>query len=143
MEALNTYEVTMMGGRAMTVQGKSRSAAKYAAFLEDDSSLHFGEFLRYVEAVHLLHRFRPSDLFGDPERFERMKEARGIPFAYIGEPVILHSPSRGDLRGIICGSNSSMNLDILFDGCTHAENCHPHYRLTYLDSKGKSIANFE
>lgn len=30
MEALNTYEVTMMGGRAMTVQGKSRSAAKYA-----------------------------------------------------------------------------------------------------------------
>ena len=142
MEALNTYEVTMMDGCTMTVQGKSRSAAKYAAFLEDDSSLHFGEFLRYVESVHLLHRFRPSDLFGDPERFERMKEDRGLPFAYMGEPVILHSPSRGDLRGIICGSNSSMNMDVLFEGCTHTENCHPHYRLTYLDSNMSPIATF-
>lgn len=127
----------------MVVQGKSRSAAKYAAFLEDDSPLDFGEFLRYVESVRLLHRFRPSDLFGNPEQFDRMKAARQIPFAYIGEPVILHSLSRGDLHGVICGSNSGMNLDILFDGNTHTENCHPHYRLTYLDRQNAVIAHYD
>ena len=95
---LNTYEVKIRGyNQPLAVQGHSAGAAKYAAYQRLDTCDSFFDFLSWVEAVRLLHRFRPSDLFGDPERFERMKERRGIPFAYIGQRVILHSGTRGDI----------------------------------------------
>lgn len=140
---LNTYEVKIRGyDQPLTVQGHSAGAAKYAAYQRLDTCDSFFDFLSWVEAVRLLHRFRPSDLFGDPERFERMKERRGIPFAYIGQRVILHSGTRGDIQGTICGANHSDNLDIVFDGTSWTENCHPHYQLDYLDGTGNVIAMF-
>lgn len=142
---LNTYEVTLKGGYgSKTVQARSHSGAKYAAYMDYDvtGGLGFLAYLRWVESVRLLHRFRRSDLLGDPERFERMKESRNLPFAFIGQRVVLHSGSRGDLSGIICGANHAHNLDVLFEGRTNTENCHPHYRLDYLDSAGQVIASF-
>ena len=78
---LNTYEVTLKGGYgSKTVQARSHSGAKYAAYMDYDvtGGLGFLAYLRWVESVRLLHRFRPSDLFGDPERFERMKRGGGL-----------------------------------------------------------------
>lgn len=142
---LNTYMVTLKGGYgSKTVQARSHSGAKYAAYLDYDvtGGLGFLEYVKWVESVHLLHKFRPSDLFGDPETFERMKTSRSLPFAHIGQEVVLHSSSRGDLRGIICGANHAHNLYVLFTGCTQTENCHPYYMLDYLDSNGQIIASF-
>uniref|UniRef100_UPI0006D24842 hypothetical protein n=1 Tax=Clostridium sp. NkU-1 TaxID=1095009 RepID=UPI0006D24842 len=71
-----------------------------------------------------------------------MKEYRNIPFAFMGMKVILKSGSRGNIKGTIGGSNDSMNLDICFDGTSHKENCHPHYKLVYLDNSGKVVAGY-
>ena len=71
-----------------------------------------------------------------------MNERRGIPLAYSGQRVILHSGTRGDIQGVICGANHSDNLDIVFDGASWTENCHPHYQLDYLDRAGNVIAMF-
>ena len=140
---LNTYEVKLKGyDEPLTVQGNSASSAKYATYLRLDTCASFKDFLSWVEAVRLLHRFRPSDLFGDPEQFERMKERRNIPFAYIGQRVILHSGKRGDIQGTICGANYSDNLNVVFDGTSWVENCHPHYQLDYLDCSGNMVAAF-
>jgi len=144
-EKLDTYLVTLREGYgSKTVQAHSHSAAKYAAYKDYDitGGMGFLEYLKRVESVRLLHRFRASDLFGDPETFERMKVSRNLPFAYIGQKVVLHSGSRGELRGIICGANHSHNLDVLFEGCIHTENCHPHYMLDYLDGNGQIIASY-
>lgn len=86
-------------------------------------------------------KFQPSDLFGDPIRFERLKQTRNIPFAYIGQKVVFHS-SGGDRIGIICGANSSSNLDILFDGTTWLANCHPHYMMDYYGADGEIVASY-
>ncbi len=88
------------------------------------------------------HKFRPTDLFGDIEKFERMKELRNITFAYMGMKVIFKSISRGLLKGIIVGSNDSLNLDICFDGTNFKENCHPHYNLIYLDNNEKVLMEY-
>ena len=102
---LNTYEVKIRGyNQPLAVQGHSAGAAKYAAYQRLDTCDSFFDFLSWVEAVRLLHRFRPSDLFGDPER--------------------------------------SDNLDVVFDGTSWTENCHPHYQLDYLDGTGNVIAMF-
>lgn len=141
---MNTYLVELYRYGTKAVQAKSRSAAKYAAYKDYDvtGGLGFLEYLRWVKSVRLLHRFRASDLYEDPELFERMKLARGIPFAYIGEKVVLHSQNRGDLTGVICGANDSYNLDVCFEGTTWTENCHPKYRLTYYNDAGEVVAEF-
>lgn len=141
---LNTYEVVLSRYGAKTVQAKSRAAAKYASFLDYDitGGLGFGAYLKWVESVRLLHKFRPSDLFGDERQFERMKEARGIPFAFMGQRVLLNSNSRGPIEGTLCGANRSQNLNVLFDGHTNLENCHPHYQMAYFDASGAIVADY-
>lgn len=144
-EGLNTYLVTLRGGYgSKTIQARSHSAAKYAAYVDYDvtGGLGFLQYLKWVESVRLLHRFKPSDLFGDPDTFERMKASRNLPFAYIGQKVVLHSKSRGDLCGIICGANHTHNLDVLFEGYSHTESCHPHYMMDYFNANGHIIASF-
>lgn len=141
---MNTYMITLSGyDRQATAYGEAPGKAKYNLYLElGDLFDSFNEFLRFVESIRLVHKFRPCDLFGDVEQFERMKEYRNIPFAFMGMKVILKSKSRGNIKGTIVGSNDSMNLDICFDGSCHKENCHPHYELIYLDNSGNVVAEF-
>lgn len=141
---MNTYLVELHRYGVKAVQAKSRSAAKYAAYKDYDvtGGLGFLEYLKYIKSVRLLHKFRPSDLYGDAERFERMKLSRNLPFAYIGQKVVLHSANRGDLTGVICGANDSHNLDVCFEGTTWTENCHPWYRLTYYNNTGEVVAEY-
>lgn len=141
---MNTYEVELYEYGVKTVVAKSKSAAKYAAYLDYDvtGGLGFGEYLKWVKSVRLVHKFRAADLFGDVQCFERVKEARSIPFAYMGQKVVLRSNQRGDLSGVIVGVNHAMNLDVVFDGTFHKESCHPHYRLTYYNKNNEPIASF-
>lgn len=126
------------------VQAKSRSAAKYAAYLDYDvtGGLGFKEYLKWIKSVRLVHKFRPSDLYGDVDQFERMKAARNIPFAFMGQKVVLSSQNRGEMVGTIVGANHTMNLDVVFDGTYHKENCHPHYRLTYYNHNNEPVARY-
>lgn len=141
---MNTYMITLSGyDRPATAYGETQGKAKYNFFLEvGDLFDSFAEFLQFVKSVRLIHKFKPSDLFGDTEQFERMKEYRNIPFAFMGMRVILKSGSRGNIKGTIVGSNDSMNLSICYDGTCHKENCHPHYELVYLDNSGNIVAEF-
>jgi len=141
---VNTYIVELHEYGQKTIQAKSRSAAKYAAYLDYDvtGGLGFGEYLKHIKSVRLVHKFRPADLFGDAEQFEQVKIARGIPFAFMGEKVVLSSKKRGDLIGTIVGANHAMNLDVVFEGTYHKENCHPHYRLTYYDKNNMPVARY-
>lgn len=141
---MNTYVITLSGyDRSATAYGETPGKAKYNFFLGvGDLFNSFAEFLRFVKSIRLVHKFRPCDLFGDTEQFGRMKEYRDIPYAFMGMRVILKSGSRGNIKGTIVGSNDSMNLDICFDGTCHKENCHPHYKLIYLDNSGNIEAEF-
>jgi len=141
---MNTYLITLSRyDRPVNACGETPGKAKYNTYLEmGDLFDRFAEFLRFVKNIKLIHKFKPCDLLGDIEQFERMKECRNIPFAFMGMKVILKSRSRGNIKGVIIGSNDSMNLDICFDGTCHKENCHPHYELIYLDNSGDIVAEF-
>ena len=100
---MNTYIVEVHEYGQKMVQAKSRSAAKYAAYLDYDvtGGLGFKEYLKWIKSVRLVHKFRPSDLYGDVDQFERMKAARNIPFAFMGQKVVLSSQNRGEMVGTI------------------------------------------
>jgi hypothetical protein len=136
--------ITLAGyERPASAYGETSGKAKYNLFLElGDLFDSFAEFLRFVSSVKIIHKFSPSDLFGDIQSFELMKEYRNIPFAFMGMKVILKSNNRGNLKGTIVGSNDSMNLNVCFDGTYCKENCHPHHELIYLDNSGKVIAEY-
>lgn len=141
----NTYAVSLKGGYGeKIVVAKSASAAKYEAYLDYDltGGLGFLEYLKWVEGVRLLHRFKPSDLFGDEKAFEIMKKSRQIPFAKMGGRVMLRSLADGNKMGTIVGAGIGYNLQVCFDGKTFAENCHPHHRLTYFGANGEVLAAY-
>lgn len=141
---MNTYSIVLSGygGIAVNCYGDTPSKAKYNCYLErGDVYETFQDFLRAVLSIRLIHKFKPSDLFGDIESFERMKNYRDIPFAFMGMKVNLKS-HRGLMNGIIVGANDSLNLDICFEGTCYKENCHPHYNLIYLDNQGKIIKEY-
>ena len=39
-------------------------------------------------------------------------------------------------KGVIVGGNCSANLDVLFDGRRHYNNCHPGYKMRIFNSNG-------
>lgn len=143
---MNTYLIRLKGYDdcpPITQFGDTPAKAKYNAFLEySDIYEGFKDFIKSVESIRLFHKFQVSDLFGDTERFERMKKSRNIPFAFMGMNVILKSKNRGNIKGVIVGANSGLNIDVCFDGTTHKENCHPHYEMIYLDNDGNVIAEY-
>jgi len=95
-DSMNTYVITLSGyDRTATAYGDTPGKAKYNFFLEaGDLFESFAKFLQFVKSIKLIHKFRPCDLFGDDEWFERMKKYRDIPFAFMGMKVILKSKSR-------------------------------------------------
>lgn len=76
--------------------------------------------------------------FGDVGMFDRMCLARGIAFAKQGMKVNVS----GEF-GTILGSNSSLNLDVLFDGKEYSVNCHPYWEITYYDDDGNIIMDYK
>jgi len=70
---------------------------------------------------------------------EQVRKARNIPFIKRGMRVkCLHSGRKGRIAGV----NSSMNLNIIFDGWKGSSNCHPHFKMRYLDDNGQVIQQF-
>lgn len=68
--------------------------------------------------------------------FRRTANYRDVPFAYIGQKVILGQKR----KGIIVGCNSSANFNVLITegrGKDLILNCHPNWALVYLDHDEK------
>jgi hypothetical protein len=85
--------------------------------------------------MHLLHKFKVSDLFTqDIQGAQRTFSYRGIEFAHIGMRIQVNGK-----MGTICGTNSSCNLDVCFDGNNFVTNCHPNYKTKYYDKAGSLI----
>jgi hypothetical protein len=118
--------------------GKTASAAKYACYREfsDAWDMTFLEFLKIIK-VHKVGTFKPSDLFGDSESFERVCKNRNIGFAYMGMRIEVSGK-----MGTIVGSNSSCNLNVCFDGTWWSEKCHPWWKTRYFDREGNVIAEY-
>jgi hypothetical protein len=62
-----------------------------------------------------------------------------MPFVKRGMKVYHYNNKR---FGVICGANSSGNLNIRFDGDNYSQNCHPHWEMAYYDKKGNIIESF-
>jgi hypothetical protein len=133
---MNTYAIERFG-HVSTGFGNTAGKAKYNAYLESESGYEFGDWLQTIESCKMVHKFRPSDLFGDIEQFNRIKQYRGIEFAYMGMHVEVDGKP-----GVIVGANDSCNLDICFDGEHWKSNCHPWWRVKYFDNKGNVVKKF-
>lgn len=134
---MNTYAIEFcdhMNTEVAATPGK----AKYQFYKghEIGDYLDFGDFVKQI-TCKCLHKFSPRDLFRNDDTFERVKSQRGIEFAYLGMKVEMDSK-----KGVIVGGNSSLNLDICFDGESWSDNCHPWYRMRYFDKKGNLIKEY-
>ena len=72
---------------------------------------------------------------------ENVKKQRGLPFIKIGMRVELAYGTTKQM-GTIKGGNSSLNIDVLFDGEKKPDNCHPTWAMKYFDDAGNIIAEY-
>jgi hypothetical protein len=141
---MNTYKIEVRGLTTIPYQAVADTPgqAKYQCYkyFTDELSyvLGFDDFLKRMEYCHKIGGFKPSDLFGDKEMFDRMKQARGIDFAYRGMRIEVWGK-----MGTIVGSNSGLNLNVVMDGTCCIDNCHPWYRTKYFNRKGNMIREFK
>ena len=115
----------------------SPSKARYQFYINRESDGGYKEWFKSIK-VRSLGAMKPRDIFGDIEEFNQMKERRGIGFAYQG--MVIDVSGR---KGWIVGNNSSLNLDVLFEGETYASNCHPTWETTYYDNKMNIVKDFK
>ena len=70
-----------------------------------------------------------------------VKKQRGLDFVKRGMRVE-HCYNGKTLKGKITSGNSSGNLNILFEGEKHPQNCHPTWAMKYFDNDGNVIAEY-
>jgi hypothetical protein len=133
-KALKMYRVTLAReGYSQTYIAKTASSARYQFWRDLDTGWPYKDYLN-VFKVKCLGTVDPTHKFGNKERFERMCKHRSIEFAYMGMTVDVDGE-----KGTIVGSNSSMNLDVLFPERTGVENCHPTWQTTYYNDSGEIV----
>lgn len=114
-----------------TVYAASRSKARYSYWLDLREVFQ----CRLVD-IKVLSCGRVND--GQAEAFRYTAERRGIPLAYIGMKVIT---KRGP--GVIAGADDSANLRVVLEEDGRVIHAHPHYQMTYLDSSGAVVYQFD
>jgi len=70
----------------------------------------------------------------------QVRKSRGLPFLKVGMRVF---STHNGKYGKVTGSNSSMNINVKFDGDNHTQNCHPLWKIAYLDIDGNEVARYE
>lgn len=68
------------------------------------------------------------------------RKLRGMPFVKRGMRV---KDIYRNIEGRIAGANSSCNLNVIFDGYNHSENCHPRWMMQYFDKNGTLIKEYK
>lgn len=122
-----------------TFVAASAGKAKYKFWWEgtDGGDQPFFDWLKCMK-VKCLGPLNPVNVFQDEERFNETKRKRNIEFAQLGMKVDVTGKT-----GVIIGSNSSANLNVLFDGEDDYQNVHPYWEITYYDKKGNIIKCFK
>lgn len=114
----------------------SAGKARYEYYRLLDLMETFGEFLPWVYCKKI-GPANITDLFGDVEMFEHVKQHRNMPFIYHGMRIeVCGKP------GVIVGAGSGANLSVVFDGKWHTSNCHPWYETVYYDNAGNVVADY-
>lgn len=132
------FEVWIDGREAYSQRfvAETPSKAKYAyyQYLQDGIwEAPFAEIMPHLR-VKKMGRASVRSFFGNPNTFASVCERRNIPFAHQGMRIEVNGK-----MGTIVGANNSSNLDVVFDGEWHAENCHPGWKTKYFDAKGTVI----
>lgn len=121
-----------------TVVAETAGKAKYEHFryMSEFWDIEFREFLKHV-TCRKVGLASARSFFGNKEQYERNCEYLNIPFAYQGMRIEV-----AEKMGTIVGSNSCCNLDVVFGGRWHAENCHPWWETRYFAEAGNVIKDY-
>jgi len=132
MKNLKTFECRIenfdrSGDFVKSIIALTRSKARYQFWKDEQEVLNDWEYVLKHIKVRSLGKFSIDHLYSkDSEGFERVCKSRGIEFAYIGMEI-----KHKDKKGVIVGHNHCSNLDIVFEGDTYSQNCHPRYEMSY------------
>lgn len=120
-----------------TIIAKTASQARYSFYLKMDFDEPYKKLFKYIR-VKTIGRTRVSDFFGDEQLFKGVCEKRHIEFCKQG--MIIDVDGK---KGIVVGANNHCNLEVVMEGTTHIETCHPHWQTTYYDDKMNIIKDFK
>ncbi len=138
MKILKTYAVWIDDCPSRAIIACSPSKARYEYHRQLSECLPpYRECFGAIRSKSL-GAVKPEYFFGDSESFVNTILKRNIEFARMGMKVKV-----GNKEGIIVGSNSSSNLDVIFEGESHKSNCHPHWDITYLDKDDNVIIKWQ
>jgi len=120
-----------------TIIAKTASQARYSFYLKMDFDQPYKQLFKYIR-VKTIGRTRVSDFFGDEQQFKGVCEKRGINFCYQGMTIDIDGQ-----KGIVVGANNHCNLEVVMEGTTYAQNCHPYWKATYYDKDMNIIKDFK
>lgn len=121
-----------------TEVARNASAARYKFFWR-----HLSETRQYSDVFRCLKSRKigpasPRSFFPKNEyqisTWEAVRTRRGIHFAFLGQRIDVDGK-----MGTIVGGNDSLNLNVVFDGQGHVENCHPTWETTYYKNDGHTV----
>lgn len=75
-------------------------------------------------------------------KLDNLRKQRGLPFIKRGMKVEI-SYQNIIKTGVITGANESCNLNVRFQGYKRSVNCHPKWRIKYIDDEGNVLAEFK
>lgn len=120
-----------------TVIAKTHSQARYAFYLKMDFDEPYKQLFKYIR-VKIIGKTRVSDFFTDEEQFKGVCEKRRIPFCYQGMVIDIDGQ-----KGIVVGANNHCNLEVVMEGTSYAQNCHPYWMATYYDKDMNIVKDFK
>jgi hypothetical protein len=134
MMKLRAYRVWQLEGEwPLVIVAKTAGQAKYKYLVSSDLPCSDFRYLR-CKALGVVTR-NMEGLF--TQGFRRTAEYRGVPFAYIGMEVMCDRR-----RGVLVGHNSSANFDVCFYDTGTTLNCHPNWRMRYLNENGETVCEY-
>ena len=137
-QSLSVYEVSIGHYSPTTIIARSAGVAKYQKYLDVGECFDsFKSFLRSVSVRRIGPAGRCPVSDSEAQRFEHVKEIRGIEFVRIGMRVEVDGRS-----GVIVGANNSANLDVIFDGQNHKGNVHPYWETVYFGDNGEVLRDY-
>ena len=116
----------------------SHSQARYRFWREHSEVLRdYKHCMSFIKAKSL-GAINKKHFFKDVDKFNRVCEKRGIPFAKQGMSIDIDG-----LKGFIVGADDSMNLEVMIEDAMYIAHCHPTWETTYYDDSGNVIASYK
>ena len=141
MKTLKTFEcsVEYSGGKKYsdTIVALTPAKARYQFYRRMEYDKPYKNWFKHIN-VRSLGVMKPSDFFEDIEKFNDVCERRGLEFVRMGMTINVAGK-----KGIVVGGNSSLNFNVVMEGTTYSQNCHPTWETTYYDKQMNIIKDFK